>query len=89
MEYIHNGIVFSHREKNFRKMGGNWKAFIMEGNPGSERQILYILSHMQILPSNCKICVLGAEEMAQWLRALAVLSGDLGSIPSTHIVTRL
>jgi hypothetical protein len=28
---------------------------------------------------------LRAEEMAQWLRALAVLLENLGSIPSTHM----
>jgi hypothetical protein len=30
--------------------------------------------------------ILGAEEMAQQLRALAALPEDLGSIPSTHMV---
>ena len=28
----------------------------------------------------------GTGEMVQWLRALAVLPGDLGSIPSIHMV---
>jgi hypothetical protein len=31
---------------------------------------------------------LAAGEMAQWLRALAAFPGDLGSIPSTHMVDR-
>jgi hypothetical protein len=31
--------------------------------------------------------MLGVRDMAQWLRELAVLSKDSGSIPSTHIAT--
>ena len=31
-----------------------------------------------------KNLILGAGEMAQWLRALTVLPEDLGLIPSTH-----
>jgi hypothetical protein len=31
-------------------------------------------------PDRCE----GAGEMAQWLRALSALPGDLGLIPSTH-----
>ena len=29
---------------------------------------------------------LGVREMAQWLRALAALTEDLGSIPTNHMV---
>jgi hypothetical protein len=29
----------------------------------------------------------GAEEIAQWIRALAVLPEDLGLVPSTHMET--
>ena len=32
-----------------------------------------------------KHCIYRAGEMAQWLRTLAVLPEDLGSIPSTHM----
>lgn len=34
-----------------------------------------------------KIIVRGAGEMVKWLRALFNLPKDLGSIPSTHIIT--
>ena len=31
----------------------------------------------------------GAGKMEQWLRALAILAEDLGSIPSTHMATNI
>jgi hypothetical protein len=34
-----------------------------------------------------KYVLVGAREMHQWLRALAALSENLGSIPSTHMAT--
>jgi hypothetical protein len=31
----------------------------------------------------------GARELAQWLKTLAALPEDLGSVPSTHMVTHM
>jgi hypothetical protein len=48
--YIHNLVLFSHKKEwNYvicRKIDGTVEYYVKQNYPGSERQILHVLSHM-------------------------------------------